>query len=238
MRGRSFPPLRGRATSKPKAWYERSEGVARLVHDRALIAEAYSTLSHRIDDEAERVHLDGVLVYRAACGIPTEIDVRVDFPFDYPRSEPQAYDAARRFPHSMNRHFSTEDGCCCLWIPPKSRWNPQDRNTLIPFLDEVAVFFDRQLVYDASGQVAWPGGQYGHGAAGYKEWIVEEFGGSAETVAAFLPMMEGAMEVGRNDRCPCGSGLKFKRCHGPTLDRVRRQISFAMVKSLFVPDRA
>ena len=24
----------------------------------------------------------------------------------------------------------------------------------------------------------------------------------------------GAAKVGRNDRCPCGSGLKYKRCHG------------------------
>ncbi|MFV1962182.1 MAG: SEC-C metal-binding domain-containing protein [Acidimicrobiia bacterium] len=22
--------------------------------------------------------------------------------------------------------------------------------------------------------------------------------------------------MGRNERCPCGSGLKYKRCHGPT----------------------
>ncbi|MDH3397892.1 MAG: SEC-C metal-binding domain-containing protein [Acidimicrobiia bacterium] len=25
---------------------------------------------------------------------------------------------------------------------------------------------------------------------------------------------EASRKVGRNDRCPCGSGLKFKRCHG------------------------
>ena len=24
------------------------------------------------------------------------------------------------------------------------------------------------------------------------------------------------MKVGRNDLCPCGSGRKFKRCHGAT----------------------
>jgi hypothetical protein len=32
-----------------------------------------------------------------------------------------------------------------------------------------------------------------------------------------LPSLEarfGGAEVGRNDPCPCGSGLKFKRCHG------------------------
>jgi len=24
----------------------------------------------------------------------------------------------------------------------------------------------------------------------------------------------GGLDVGRNDGCPCGSGKKFKRCHG------------------------
>jgi preprotein translocase subunit SecA len=25
---------------------------------------------------------------------------------------------------------------------------------------------------------------------------------------------EPSLNVGRNDLCPCGSGLKYKRCHG------------------------
>ena len=34
-------------------------------------------------------------------------------------------------------------------------------------------------------------------------------------VAAFSrPPPSLAPKIGRNDRCPCGSGLKYKRCHG------------------------
>src|SRR5207248_8528064 len=29
-----------------------------------------------------------------------------------------------------------------------------------------------------------------------------------------LPVGAGAAKVGRNDPCPCGSGLKYKKCHG------------------------
>lgn len=29
-----------------------------------------------------------------------------------------------------------------------------------------------------------------------------------------LAVPTNATKVGRNDRCPCGSGLKYKRCHG------------------------
>jgi uncharacterized protein YecA (UPF0149 family) len=41
--------------------------------------------------------------------------------------------------------------------------------------------------------------------------------GSVSTPADALPSLEasfGGGEVGRNDPCPCGSGQKFKRCHG------------------------
>jgi preprotein translocase subunit SecA len=33
----------------------------------------------------------------------------------------------------------------------------------------------------------------------------------AEAVA---PFVRDAPKVGRNDPCPCGSGKKFKQCHG------------------------
>ena len=32
--------------------------------------------------------------------------------------------------------------------------------------------------------------------------------------AAFSQPLADAGEVGRNDPCPCGSGLKYKKCHG------------------------
>ena len=28
------------------------------------------------------------------------------------------------------------------------------------------------------------------------------------------PLPRHAVKVGRNDPCPCGSGQKFKKCHG------------------------
>ena len=41
--------------------------------------------------------------------------------------------------------------------------------------------------------------------------------GAALTEDAGLPSIDlvlGGGKVGRNDPCPCGSGRKFKRCHG------------------------
>jgi preprotein translocase subunit SecA len=32
------------------------------------------------------------------------------------------------------------------------------------------------------------------------------------------PAASAAPKIGRNDPCPCGSGKKFKKCHGAALE--------------------
>lgn len=232
MRVRSHRPLLGHQKTRAKAWHERADGVVRLAHDRALVAREYPTLGHRIDEDSGSVHLEGTLVYRTACGIPAEVPVRIDFPFDYPRREPRAFDVAGQFEHSLDRHFATDEGACCLWLPPKSRWDPSDPDTLLKFLDEVVVFFHRQLVYDAGGQVVWPGPQYGHRIDGYEQWITEEFG-NVQALRAFIPILNANLKVGRNERCPCGSDRKFKRCHNEMLEHIRREVGPSMLQRVF-----
>ena len=43
--------------------------------------------------------------------------------------------------------------------------------------------------------------------------VVMSHGGETEAAAA-APAKREADKVGRNDPCPCGSGKKYKRCHG------------------------
>lgn len=232
MRGRSHHPILGQTKNRPKAWYERREGVAVLAHDRTLVAREYPTLSHRIDNDSGSAHLEGTLVYREACGIPIEVPVRIDFPFDYPRREPRAFDVAGRFEHSLDRHFASDEGACCLWLPPKSRWDPKDPDALLTFLDEVVVFFDRQLVYDATGKTVWPGGQYTHRIEGWEQWIAEEFV-DQQALKAFIPMLNANLKVGRNERCLCNSGRKFKRCHTPVIEHIRREVAHSILQLVF-----
>lgn len=40
--------------------------------------------------------------------------------------------------------------------------------------------------------------------------------GASEYRRSYRPQVVAlTLKVGRNDPCPCGSGLKYKRCHGP-----------------------
>jgi uncharacterized protein YecA (UPF0149 family) len=40
-----------------------------------------------------------------------------------------------------------------------------------------------------------------------------------ERAAATQPQRQGGKKVGRNQPCPCGSGKKYKLCHGATAPR-------------------
>jgi preprotein translocase subunit SecA len=42
----------------------------------------------------------------------------------------------------------------------------------------------------------------------------DEVADAAPETAVGIPQLRDAPKVGRNDPCPCGSGKKFKQCHG------------------------
>jgi preprotein translocase subunit SecA len=42
----------------------------------------------------------------------------------------------------------------------------------------------------------------------------EALGQTDKTTAEQKPFVRGGEKVGRNDPCPCGSGKKYKQCHG------------------------
>jgi preprotein translocase subunit SecA len=50
----------------------------------------------------------------------------------------------------------------------------------------------------------------------YQHESAEQMGQEEEQQApeASQPYMRDGSKVGRNDPCPCGSGKKFKQCHG------------------------
>jgi len=224
MRGRSF--RRSPTAPKLPLWYERDGGL-RLAHDRALLNRLHPQLSYGVDPETGLVCLRGSLEYRLACNVPTRVAVRIVFPPDYPRCEPTAYDDGNRFPHVADRHFYPS-GRCCLWLPPESIWKPGDSDALVGYVDQVALFFDRQLVCEAQPthrRIQWPGGGRGHGIAGYLEYVRDVLGGDEGTVAALTPVLVGRRRIGRNRQCPCGSTRKYKKCHLTPVERARRTFS-------------
>ena len=60
---------------------------------------------------------------------------------------------------------------------------------------------------ETAPQAAVQNVQYHH--ADYEEALA-----AAEEAARALPPMQAGQKIGRNDPCPCGSGKKYKQCHG------------------------
>jgi hypothetical protein len=177
------------------------------------------------------VRLRGLLLFGSDSGITTRVAVRLDFPARYPEQEPTAYDDEGRFPPGLDRHI-LRDGRCCLWLPPRSRWKPYDLDALLPFLDEVALFFDRQLVYEATGGKKWPGGEYPHGHAGYLEFLQETLTVDRSKIEALAPALLNRARPERNDPCPCGSGRKFKRCHALGIWQLQQTIDSMLMAEI------
>ncbi len=235
MRGRFFRPSR----TQIKPWYERNSG--RLSSDRAIVAELYPSLQFCLNEESASASLEGSVVIRdAECGIPTDISTLVKFPRDYPANEPAAYDAQRRFkpwPYRdlKERHIAADTGKCCLWLHPRSEWVPADPRGLGHFLDQLIVFFERQLIYDETGK--WPGPAYGHEREGYIEFIREQLGDQIAHLDKLLPLITLCSRVGPNDTCPCGSGIKFKKCHLRLIEKIQAQIGVTTIWAQFHPNK-
>jgi hypothetical protein len=210
-------------------WFVRDNG-RRLARDRELVAKHYPQLLYEIEEQ-QIVRLRGPLLFQSDSGITTRVAVRVEFPARYPEHEPTAYDDEGRFPPSLDRHI-LRDGQCCLWLPPRSRWKPYDPDALLPFLDEVALFIDRQLVYDATGSKEWPGGEYPHGRAGYGEFLREILAADRSKLDVLAPVLLNRTRPERNDPCPCGSGRKFKRCHALGIWQVQRTVQSDLMTAI------
>jgi len=122
------------------------------------------------------------------------------------------------FPHIADRHFYS-NGACCLWMPVESQWELEDATGLHSFLDQIATFYERQLIYDSSPNKRWAWGQRGHGIVGYIEFVQEALG-DPSLVNNFAGLLSGKEILPLTSNCPCESGKKYKYCHARTVSNL------------------
>lgn len=228
MPGRLGLHPRTAVSSRRRPWYECDGGV-RLAHDETLVGEHYPELRYRADAYTGRIALEGTITLRTESGIPIRVATRVEFPDDYSDQEPMVYETAGRFPWDPDRHI-LPGGRCCLWLRPESKWDPKDPDGLLHLLDETVLFFERQLIHELYPDAPWPGGERSHGLLGYAEYISERLGGDEERLSAMKPVLIGALHVGRNTTCPCGSGAKYKKCCLFRVEDIRRRVGTTVLR--------
>jgi preprotein translocase subunit SecA len=74
---------------------------------------------------------------------------------------------------------------------------------------------DADLEHPDSGNLIYDGGgDATYGAGGSSTSTITPSGGGGSSSSTVGPSNNGSEPIGRNDPCPCGSGRKYKRCHG------------------------
>jgi hypothetical protein len=199
-------------------WYQTEAGQVRLARDRAVVTELQPGLRYEERDGA--LGLVGDVVIRTTSGIPLRTPLQIDFPDDYPQTEPSARDVAQRFlPHDADHHFIGDK--LCLWVGIESRFRSDDPDGLRKFLTEVSVQLMRNFVWEDDPAGGYPGAARPHGpTAAYVEIVSE----ALRLPKSVVPRMWSALggQVGRNTRCPCGSGVRYRNCCRRLVDRFRR----------------
>ena len=100
----------------------------------------------------------------------------------------------------IDLHIYPHNRACCLGI----KYRDSQQLCIEDFLHELVIPFFYRLSYtdkfgiDRARKDLW--GEYSHGDIGQIEHFLE-----ITDIAQHNP--------GRNDRCPCGSGKKYKKCH-------------------------
>ncbi len=108
--------------------------------------------------------------------------------------------------HPADLHLNRNGSCCLGIFTPVESANM----TLYTFIIEVVFSFFAWQAYATTYKKKAPWGEYSHAAWGFIEKNND-----------ILLSMQTA---GRNDPCPCGSGLKFKKCCLDQFQRFNRSV--------------
>jgi hypothetical protein len=115
----------------------------------------------------------------------------------------------------------------------ESEWDSEDSNALINFLYQLALFFMRQLIYEADPSQGWAWGQRSHGIWGFLEYIQDKLGVSQTLVDNFAPLLTGNLVIQPREPCPCNSRLRYKACHASIVRQLVGSISREMMSRIF-----
>lgn len=199
----------------PRRWWD-GVGSRRLEHDRTIVEQEQPGLKY--EEQEDVLALMGDVVIYTASGIPNRTPTLIVFPPEYPAREPIAFEPTERFPHDGDHHF-WNNGRCCLWLDVATPWNPKDPDSLRMFLDQLALFYERQLIMSKDPTAPWPGGGWGHNENGYIEFLRQEWGLSDAAIRRMASALAGRRH--NASPCPCGSHRQYRKCHRSQVDQFR-----------------
>lgn len=166
-----------------------------------------------------RGRLSFVVEHHTTQQVSDSFNLEISVPRSFPSDVPSVRELAGRIPQSFHR---LADGALCLGSPLRLKAELAKAPNLTDFVERCVIpYLFGFSVSQGGGEL--PFGELNHGLTGLLD-DYELFLGThnAEEVMGFLLLLGLRKRVANARKCPCGSGLRFGRCHSPKLNSLRQ----------------
>lgn len=141
-------------------------------------------------------------------------------PRGYPFCIPIVAERSSLIPRDIDWHISPE-GICCLDAEHSLIALSKKGIYLGDFIAEKVYSFFANQIHKLESKT-YAGAEYAHHTAGVIQYYLEELKiPSAEATVQILMHIFNKQGLGRNDKCPCASGLKLKLCHEKEIEMIK-----------------
>lgn len=191
----------------------------RSTFERDLIQASERYRGLHVVGKAGSQFLKGILdIPDGGGGVATSFAVEIKYTMGYPKRFPYAYEVGGDIPVGADTHKGL-DNRLCLTVEPREILMCRRGITVMDFIGTVLIpHLAHQYYRRIKGSYLQ---EYGHGLAGIREFYAELFGTTDDMVWRRVSDAAFGCSLGRNDPCPCGSGVKYKQCHQDSCEQLR-----------------
>ena len=189
--------------------------------DFVAVEESFPKLSYFWNSKSKHWIVKGEL---DICDIEGDywesFNIIIGIPQSYPHCVPIVFESSKLIPRDIDWHISQE-GACCIDIEHRLIAMSRKGIKINSFIREkVYPYFANQL-YKLSEE-KYAGKEYSHHLDGIIQYYIEDLNLiSPEIIIHFLERILSNSLIGRNKKCPCGSGKKIKDCHLDEIDTIK-----------------
>lgn len=171
-----------------------------------------------VSESKDSIILSGTLIMNAEYdNIPLydEYEVEITVSNRFPEEVPQVRELGKNIPSAFGHFY--DNGVLCLGAACELYDFLAERKSLISFIDEIIIsYFYSASYFKRYGTV--PFGERSHGVKGIEESYMDRYSLSDRNVLMqILLYLTGYQRYRGHMECPCGSGKKFRDCHGGKL---------------------
>lgn len=146
--------------------------------------------------------------------------IEIEIPNSYPSIPPVARDLGERIPQSFH---SFEDGSFCLGAPLAVKMTFLNNPTLLGFVNSLLIPYLYSYSFQLAHHGKMPYGELSHGGSGLMNYYMSLFETSRPSAIINFLVILAFQKYRGHSECPCGSGNKLRRCHGPFLLELQKQ---------------